>query len=267
MDFGRIWGATSPYLGKLAWAAAILLAGLCAANLLKFIVCKAVRRGKSDPMVGRFMSSLLFSATMIVALAAALGELGVQTASIVAIIGAAGIAVGLALQNSLANLASGIILVALKPFSAGDYVEAGDKAGTVIAVGLFTTTLRTFDGIKVVLPNSRLTDGPIVNYSTHPERRFDTSVSVAYSTNLDDARRVLLDLFARDPRILALPAPVVSVDSLSDSGMVLGIRVWTLSKDYWPVRFGLLADVKAALDGAGIEIPFPQRVIHLENGH
>lgn len=266
MDFGRIWEFSAPYIGRLAIAAAILLGGFCAASLMRYIVCKAIRRGKSDPMVGRFVSSLLFSATMVIALAAALGELGVQTASIVAIIGAAGIAIGLALQNSLANLASGIILVALKPFSAGDYVEAGDKAGTVLEVGLFTTTLRTFDGIKVVLPNSRLTDGPIVNYSTHPERRFDTSVSVAYSTDLDTARRVLRELLAKDSRILPIPEPVVSVDSLADSGVVLGIRVWTLSKDYWQVRFGLLADIKAAFDAAGIEIPFPQRVVHLQNG-
>ncbi|MBR0057271.1 MAG: mechanosensitive ion channel, partial [Kiritimatiellae bacterium] len=252
-----------PYVGRAAIAAAILAFGLAAAWLVRRLARREMTRHKSDPIAAHVVSQLAYAIVAILATAAALGQLGVQTASIVAVVGAAGIAVGLALQNSLSNLASGILLVTLKPFHAGDYIEGAGQAGSVIEVGFFTTTLRTFDGRKVVIPNSKLTDDSIVNYSTHPTRRIDAKVSVGYATDLPKARAVARDVLANDGRVLADPAPVVSVDELADSGITLGVRAWVKREDYWPVRFELLEKIKIAFDAAGIEIPFPQRVVRL----
>lgn len=255
--------AVRPYAVHAGLAALLLAGGFFLAWLLRKVAARAMRRGRADPMVARFASQLAYILIIALAVAAALGELGVQTASIVAVIGAAGIAIGLALQNSLANLASGLMLITLRPFSVGDYIDGGGCAGTVMSVGLFATTLRTFDGVKIVVPNAKLTDGNIIDYSTHSTRRFDTSVSVAYASNLDFVKETVLKTLSADERVLPDPAPVVSIDALGDSGVVVGIRVWTESKNYWPLRFELLGKIKADFDAAGIEIPFPQRVVRM----
>lgn len=263
MNIEAIWDAIRPYALRTVLAILILGVGFFIAHLARLSMMRAIRRKCAEETAGKFASNFIHIALIVVAIAAALAEMGVQTTSIVAIIGTVGIAIGLALQNSLANLASGMLLVILKPFAAGDFIEGAGQSGTVMEVGLFATTLKTFDGRKVVVPNSKLTDGNIVNFSTHPTRRLDTSVTVSYSADLAHVRKTLLDVFAAEPRILSFPEPIVAVDELGDNGVAIGIKVWTNSKDYWPLRFQLLGSVKTAFDAAGIEIPFPQRVVHM----
>lgn len=261
----KIIKMAGPYAARAGLAAATLVIGMLLAWALKWLTVHAMRRGHADPIVTKFTSRLLYYIVAIFAIAATLSRLGVQTSSIVTVIGAAGIAIGLALQNALANLASGLLLVALKPFRAGDYIEGADQSGSVEEVGLFNTTLKTIDGRKVVIPNSKLTDGNIVDYTTHPTRRLDTSVSVAYSSDLAAVRARVNAVLAADGRILTEPAPIVSIDELGDSGIKVGIRVWVKSEDYWTVRFEILERIKADFDAAGIEIPFPQRVVRVLN--
>jgi len=251
---------------RIGIALAIFVAGIAAAWLARLIAMRSLRDGKPGPMVARFVSQLAYATLIALTIAAVLGQLGVQTASIVAVIGAAGLAIGLALQNSLANIASGLIVVALKPFNVGDFIEGGGQAGTVMEVGLMATTLKTAAGQKVVIPNSKLTDGSIINYSAHPTRRFDTSVSVAYSSDLSFVKETVRKAIDSDPRILQDPQPIVSIDNLADSGITVGIRVWIGGADYWNVRFSLLEKIKGAFDEAGIEIPFPQRVVKIIGG-
>lgn len=255
-----------PYAIRIGIALVIFSAGMAAAWLARLIAMRSLRNGKPGPMVARFVSQLAYAVLLALTVAAALGQLGVQTASIVAVIGAAGLTIGLALQNSLANIASGLIIVALKPFNVGDFIEGGGQSGTVLEVGLMATTLKTATGQKVVIPNSKLTDGSIINYSVHPTRRFDTTVSVAYSSDLAFVRETVRKVIESDSRILQEPKPVVLIDELADSGITVGIRVWIGSADYWDVRFSLLEKIKVAFDKAGIEIPFPQRVVKVIGG-
>lgn len=257
----KILEAAKPYALHVALALATLACGLILASIVRWLASRALSRGHSDPMVSKFVSRLLYSVVAVFAIAATLSQLGVQTNSIVAAIGAAGIAVGLALQNSLSNLASGLLIVALKPFRAGDFIEGAGQMGAVEEVGLFTTTLKTADGRKVILPNSKLTDDNIVNYAAHPTRRLDTSVSVAYASDLAFVKERVMAVLAADERIIQDPAPIVSIDQLGDSGITVGIRIWVKREDYWPVRFEVLQEIKADFDKSGIEIPFPQRVV------
>lgn len=264
IEIGDLAKDAAPYAGHAALGMLAFVAGLFLAWLAKRMILRAMRKCRTESTVARFVSQLTYAILLAVTVAVALGAIGVQTASIAAIIGAAGIAIGLSLQSSLSNLASGLLLVTLKPFRAGDYIEGADQAGTVVEVGLFATTLRTIDGKTAVIPNSLLTNGCIVNYSAHPMRRMDLSVSVAYATDLEAAKKVLLDTVSADSRVIAESGPIVSVNELGDSGIEMGVRFWVNNEDYWPMRFEILGKIKAALDAAGIEIPFPQRVVSIK---
>lgn len=255
-----------PYALHAGLALAILVCGCLLAWIVRKSIEKALTKGNSDPMVTKFVSRLLYAIVAVLAIAASLGALGVQTASIAAAIGAAGIAIGLALQNSLSNLASGLMLVTLKPFRAGDYIEGAGQTGSVDEVGLFATMLKTFDGRRVIVPNSKLTDGNIVNYASFPTRRMDVSVSVAYSSNLAFVKERLTKVIADEVRILTDPAPGIAVDQLADSGINISLKLWVKREDYWPVRFTILEKIKNDFDANGIEIPFPQRVVHIVQG-
>lgn len=263
-EIGKIAENVAPHAGHALLGVVAFVAGIFVAWFAKRMIVRTMRKCHAEATVSRFVSQLAYAILLAVTVAVALGAIGVQTSSIAAIIGAAGIAIGLSLQSSLSNLASGMLLVTLKPFRAGDYVEGAGQAGTVVEVGLFTTTLRTFDGKNVVIPNSLLTNGCIVNYSAHPMRRMDLSVSVAYATDLEKAKKTLLDTVSADSRVIAEPAPVVSVNELGDSGVSMGVRFWVNNEDYWPLRFVILGEIKAAFDAAGIEIPFPQRVVSIK---
>ncbi len=262
-DFAEILRKIPPFLLRLIIAALMFAVGYLFARLAKSVVKKAVQRGTTEATTGLFAANLVYAAILAVVLAAALGELGVQTASIVAILGAAGLAIGLALQGSLSNLASGLLLITQRLFMVGDYIEGGGVGGSVIEIRLFTTVLKTFDGRKVIVPNAKLTNDNIVNYSVYPTRRVEVVVSVDYASDLASVREAALAVLADDGRILPDPAPMVVVKNLGESGIDIGVRAWVKREDYWNVFFGLQEAIKNKFDAVGIVIPFPQRVVHV----
>lgn len=200
---------------------------------------------------------------LITVLIMVLARFGVQTASILAALGALGLAIGLALQGTLANIASGVMLLFLRPFGVGDYVNANGHEGTVEEIGLFTTEMTTYDGIYQTVPNSGLWGGPIINYSRNPTRRHDIVIGIHYADDIDEAQRVLLDVLAADPRVHGDPQPVILVRELADSSVNLDMRFWTSGDDFWPANFELRKQAKLALERNGLTIPFPQRQVHV----
>ena len=263
IDIAELIRKTAPYSVKIIIAIGIFIAGYLFAKLIKALVKKAVKLGKTEPTVGLFIANLVYAIILAVVLAAALGEVGVQTASIVAVIGAAGLAIGLALQGSLSNLASGLIIVMQRLFLVGDYIEGGGVGGTVQEIRLFSTVLKTFDGRRVIVPNAKLTNDSIVNYSVYPTRRVEVVVSVDYASDLTLVRQAALSILEGDERILPDPAPAVVVKNLGESGIDIALRAWVKRENYWNVFFELQEKVKNQFDAAGITIPFPQRVVHL----
>lgn len=218
----------------------------------------------ADPMVTGFLSSLLNALLRVLLLLSVAGMVGIETTSFIALIGAAGLAVGLALQGSLANFAGGVLILFLRPFRAGDYIEAQGTAGTVESIMIFHTILRTADNKVIILPNGSLSNGTITNYSRKPTRRVDINVGIDYTDDIKKARSVLLGLAAADQRVLKDPAAVVYLTSLGDNSVNLSLRMWTNSADYWGVFFELQEQMKEAFDREGLSFPFPQRTMHIQ---
>lgn len=210
--------------------------------------------------------SLVRYTILIVTVIAVLNRFGVQTTSLIAVIGAAGLAVGLALQGTLSNVAAGAMLLMLRPFRTGDYVEVNGQGGTVREIGLFTTTLTSPDLIYISIPNSQIFNGTIVNYSREPNRRINFTVGIDYADEIDKAQAIVLDVLRNDPRVLKDPAPMVPVGALGASSVDLIVRCWVPNSEYWNVFFDLQKGVKLALDAGGITIPFPQRVVTMRPG-
>ncbi|HGY9586329.1 TPA: small-conductance mechanosensitive channel MscS [Vibrio harveyi] len=226
-------------------------------------VSKVLEKKKMDKAVVEFVNGLVRYLLFVIVLIAALGRVGVQTASVVAVIGAAGLAVGLALQGSLSNFAAGVLIVAFRPFKSGDYVEIGGVAGSVEAIQIFQTVLKTPDNKMVVVPNSSVIGGAITNYSRHATRRVDLVIGVSYSADLKQTKQVIRDVLEKDERILKDPATQIGVLALADSSVNFVVRPWCKTADYWDVYFDSTQAIKEALDEAGIEIPFPQMDVHL----
>ncbi|KKD60469.1 mechanosensitive ion channel protein [Grimontia sp. AD028] len=226
-------------------------------------VAKVMRKKELDDAVVDFVHTFVRYLLFVIVLIAALGRLGVQTASVVAVIGAAGLAVGLALQGSLSNFAAGVLIVAFRPFKSGDYVEVAGVAGSVDSIQIFSTVLKTPDNKMVVVPNGAIISSPITNYSKHDTRRIDYVVGVSYSADLQKTKQVLADVLAKETRLLTTPEPTIGVVELADSSVNLVVRPWVRTADYWAVYFDLLQAMKEALDAEGIEIPFPQMDVHL----
>ena len=226
-------------------------------------VSKVLEKKKMDKAVVEFVNGLVRYLLFVIVLIAALGRVGVQTASVVAVIGAAGLAVGLALQGSLSNFAAGVLIVAFRPFKSGDYVEIGGVAGSVEAIQIFQTVLKTPDNKMVVVPNSSVIGGAITNYSRHATRRVDLVIGVSYSADLKQTKQVIRDVLEKDDRILKDPAIQIGVLALADSSVNFVVRPWCKTADYWDVYFDSTQAIKEALDEAGIEIPFPQMDVHL----
>ncbi len=248
---------------RILAAIAILLLGRVAAAAVRRIIRRILRRSRTDATIVSFVSSLAFAALMTFVIIAALGQLGVQTASFVAVLGAAGLAVGLSLQASLSNFASGVLMIIFKPFEVGHFVEAAGQSGTVTSIGIFTTELLTPDNRKVIIPNSKLTADNIVNYSAMEIRRIDIVASVSYSDDLGRVRRVLEEMLASDERVLEEPPPMVGVLRLAESSIDMAVRPWVRTDDYWAVHFHLQEEIKRRFDAEGITIPFPQRDVNL----
>ncbi|MEZ8045641.1 small-conductance mechanosensitive channel MscS [Vibrio sp. 10N.237.312.C02] len=226
-------------------------------------VSKVLEKKKMDRAVVEFIHGLVRYLLFVIVLIAALGRLGVQTASVVAVIGAAGLAVGLALQGSLSNFAAGVLIVAFRPFKSGDYVEIGGVAGSVDSIQIFQTVLTTPDNKMVVVPNGSVIGSPITNYSRHATRRIDLMIGVSYNADLQKTKALLTKICESNERVLKDPGVQVGVHTLADSSVNFVVRPWVSTADYWNVYFDLMQAIKEGLDNEGIEIPFPQMDVHM----
>ena len=260
---GTVQAWVTLYGLKVIATIAILVIGYIAAKAIRNITCRLMRRGKVDEMLVSFTSSLVYVAIMAFVIIAALGQLGIQTASFIAVVGAAGLAIGLALQGSLANFAAGVLMVIFKPFKVGDYIEGAGTAGTVEDIGIFTTGLKTPDNKRIIIPNAKMTSDNITNYSAKDQRRVDLVASVSYGDDIDKVKEVLRDIVAADNRVLAEPAPTIAVLSLADSSVDFAVRPWVKTGDYWGLFFDMQETIKKRFDAEGITIPFPQQDVHL----
>jgi small conductance mechanosensitive channel len=230
--------------------------------LAKKIIRRLLVKTKTDESVISFVGHLTYFLILIFTVLAALAKFGVQTASFVAVLGAAGLAIGLALQSTLANFAAGILILVLRPFRIGDYIEGAGVSGTVKEIELFTTVLATVDNIKILVPNGKLYGDVIKNISGYDSRRIDIVVGIGYGSPIGKAVEILEALIKEDARILPDPPPQVAVSELADSSVNLVFRPWVRKEDYWDVRFDLIRKIKESFERNGIEIPFPQRVVH-----
>lgn len=251
--------------GKVVVALIIIIAGFMIARALSNFMVKRLDKSNIDNAVVSFLAGILKAIIIVAAILMSLSHVGVQTTSFVAILGAAGLAIGLSLQGSLANFASGVLIMIYHPFKSGDYVDAGGIQGTVQRIELFTTILKTPDNKLVIVPNSRITGSEITNFSEEPTRRVDLVIGVSYKADLKKTKEVLMNVVTSDERVLKDPAPRVAVTALSDSSVDLIVRPWVNSSDYWPVYWDLMERIKNALDENGIGIPFPQMDVHLHH--
>ncbi|HUT02892.1 MAG TPA: mechanosensitive ion channel domain-containing protein [bacterium] len=266
-DFSNVPTMIKEYLAvyglKIIGAGAILILGWWAAKIVRKIVRRLMVRGKVDETLIRFVTNLIYVALLAFVIVAALGKLGIQTTSFIAVLGAAGLAVGLALQGSLSNFAAGVLMIIFKPFKVGDFIDAAGKSGIVESIQIFTTKIRTADNKLVVIPNAKITGDSIVNYTAKETRRVDLVIGVSYSDNLDKVKNAIEAVLAADERILKDPAPLVGVLELADSSVNFAVRPWTKTADYWGVYFDTIKAIKERFDADGISIPFPQRDIHI----
>jgi small conductance mechanosensitive channel len=252
------------YSGRLVLAAFTLIVGWWLVGKLTAGVLTLLERRRVEPTLHGFLGSLVGIILKVLLLISVAGMVGVETTSFIAMIGAAGLAIGLALQGSLANFAGGVLILLFRPFRVGEYIEAQGVAGTVDHIQIFHTVLMTPDNKTVVVPNGKLSNDSIVNYSRQATRRVDLNIGIDYADDVRKARSILLDLASGDARVLADPAPVVWLASLGDSSVNLSLRMWTRTEDYWPTFFDLQELAKERFDAAGITIPFPQRTVHLQ---
>ncbi|MFA0054511.1 MULTISPECIES: small-conductance mechanosensitive channel MscS [Vibrio] len=244
-------------------ALVILFIGNLIVKAVANSVSKVLQKKKMDRAVVEFVHGLVRYLLFVIVLIAALGRLGVQTASVVAVIGAAGLAVGLALQGSLSNFAAGVLIVAFRPFKSGDYVEIGGVAGSVDSIQIFQTVLTTPDNKMVVVPNGSVIGSPITNYSRHDTRRIDLMIGVSYNADLQKTKALLTKICESDERVLKEPGVQVGVHTLADSSVNFVVRPWVNTAEYWDVYFDLMQAIKEGLDNEGIEIPFPQMDVHM----
>jgi len=252
----------SEYGLKILLAIAIFLIGKRIARAITNLAVKTMRKQEVDIELIGFIDSLLYWGLFAVIVVAALGQLGIQTASFVAILGAAGLAIGLALQGSLSNFAAGVLIILLRPFRVGEFVDIAGTAGTVHTIKIFTTELRTGDNKAVIIPNARVLDSNITNFSSTGSRRVDMVIGIGYDDDIDKARDVIKGLIAADSRILSEPAPIVAVTELADSSVNFIVRPWVCSADYWGVHNDMIENIKKSFDKEGISIPYPQHQIH-----
>ena len=247
---------------KIVGAILILIVGRIVAGVVRRGVRKGLTKSNVDQSLVSFFGHLVYFVIILFAVLAALAKFGVQTASFVAVLGAAGFAIGFALQGSLSNFAAGVMLLVFRPFKVGDYVDAGGTAGTVKEIQLFTTVLATPDNVKVIAPNGAVFGSTIKNYSGYDTRRVDVAIGIAYDAPIQKAKEIMEDIIKKDERTLDDPPMQIAVAELADSSVNFVVRMWVKKEDYWAVKFDVTQAIKEAFDREGIEIPFPQRVIH-----
>ncbi len=261
----KIQEALTAYAPAVLAALAVLVLGWFLVKILTGVVKRLLRKANTDETLSSFLGHLVYMAGMAFVIIAALGKLGISTASFAAVIAAAGLAIGFALQGSLGNFAAGVMLIAFRPFKAGDFIEAGGVAGVVEEVQIFATLLKTPDNKKVILGNAAVTGGNIINYSANDTRRVDMVFGIGYGDDLQQARGVIQGILEADERVLSDPEPVIAVLELGDNSVNFAVRPWVNTADYWGVHFDVTEKVKLAFDAQGISIPFPQRDVHLHN--
>ena len=248
---------------KVLGAIAILIIGRMAAGIGRKIVRRVLNNAGTDPSVVSFVGSLIYTLIIILAVVAALAKFGIETASFIAVLGAVGFAIGFALQGSLSNFAAGLLILILRPYKVGDFIEGGGVMGSVKEIKLFTTILATPDNIQILVPNGKIFGEVIKNITAYDTRRLDIVVGIGYGSSIQKAHDVFLQTIKADQRVLSDPAPQVMVTELADSSVNLNGRFWVKKEDYWPVKFDLTRQIKEAYDENGIDIPFPQRVVHM----
>jgi small conductance mechanosensitive channel len=259
----KIWELLTVYGLKIIAALAILVIGVWISKLLKKVTHRVATKKELDPAIVSFIVNLIYYALLTFVVLAALAQLGIQTTSFIAVIGAAGLAIGLALQGSLANFAAGFLIILFRPFKAGDFIEGAGVMGTVEAIHVFTTQLKSPDNKAIVVPNAKLTADNITNFSAKETRRVDLVFGISYGDNIDKAKEVISEQLAKDARVLKDPAPTIGVVDLADSSVNIVVRPWVKTTDYWNVYFDTIEGIKKRFDSEGISIPFPQRDVHL----
>lgn len=265
---GESWEALVPYLVNYGMdvigALAILIIGWIVAKWLSKRVKKITARTET---IDDTLSPILVKGTKILVLLitvlAVLNQFGVETASIIAVLGTIGLGIGLALQGTLSNIASGFMLLLLRPFDVGDTVDVGGTTGVVDEIGLFVTEMHTFDNIAITMPNSKVWGGKIENFTRNTTRRVDLEIGIHYDDDIDKAMRIIQEILDADERVLSEPEPLIAVGSLGDSAVVLRVRPWTATDNVWPLRYDLIKTIKQRFDAEDITMPFPQRDIHL----
>lgn len=251
---------------KIIGAILIYYVGKAVANGLRNLVSKAMNLQKVEPTLVHFAESAIYYGLMAVVLLAAISNIGIQTTSFMAILGAAGLAVGLALKDTLSNIGSAVVILVFRPFKVGDYISAGGAEGVVDKISLFTTTISPVDNRMIIVPNSAITAGNITNFSSKAVRRVDHTVGISYGDDIKKAKEVMYGVIANNTHTLSDPEPLVAVKELGDNSVNFTVRAWVNSADYWPAYFEMIEEIKYALDDAGITIPFPQMDVHMDKG-
>lgn len=248
---------------KIVSAIAILVIGLWIAKLITKSFNKMLTKKGTDVTLTKFFTAMVRIALIAFVIIAAISQAGVETTSFIAVLGAAGLAVGLALQGSLSNFASGVMLIIFKPIKVGDYIEGGGSAGSVKEIGIFVTTLTSPDNKVIFVPNSRMTSDNIINYTMNDTRRVDMVFGIGYNDDIDKAKKVIEEVLNLNSKILSEPAPTIKLHELGDSSVNFIVRPWTKTSDYWSVYWEITEAVKKKFDEQNIEIPYPQRDVHL----
>ena len=252
---------------KLIVAILIFMVGRTIARMLSNGLRKIMKAKEVDQILDSFIGSLVYWALLTFVVIAAINHLGIQTTSLIAIMGAAGLAVGLALQGSLSNFAAGVLIVLFRPYRVGDFVEAAGVSGAVVQVQILTTVLKTPDNKQVIVPNSEIMSSIITNYSANDTRRVDLTVGVSYDDDLDKVRETLNEIIAAEERVLSEPECVIAVSALGDSSVNFVVRPWVKTSDYWPVHFDLTETIKKRFDAEGLSFPYPQQDVHVHQAN
>jgi small conductance mechanosensitive channel len=267
LDFSKllntVYELLTVYGLRVIAAIVIFIVGRWVALGVAKIIKRIMLKSKVDETLVSFVRNLCYVALLAFVVIAALNQLGIQTASLIAVLGAAGLAIGLALQGSLGNFAAGVLMVIFKPFKVGDFIEGAGTAGIVEKVEIFTTQLKTPDNKTVIVPNAKLTGDNITNFTVKGTRRVDFVFGIGYSDDIDKARGIIKEIIDQDERVMKEPEPAILVSELADSSVNLTVRAWTSANDYWSFYFDMIESVKKQFDAQGVSIPFPQRDVHI----
>jgi len=264
MELDNIIEVATPYIINIVVSLIIFIVGKYFAKMATNITKKILTKSNINETLVNFLGNVIYGLLLVVVVLAALSNLGVETTSFVAILGAVGLAVGLAFQSTLSNISAGVMIVIFRPFSIGNFIEAGGVAGTVEELNLFNTVFKTADNKVIIVSNSNIIGGNITNYSLKETRRVDFVFGIGYDDDLKLAKQTLQDIMNKDSRILKDPAPFVAVGELADSSVNFTVRVWVKSADYWAVHFDTIEEVKLTFDKQGISIPYPQLDVHTD---